>query len=554
MLRKRLGEILIAEGVINSEQLEMALSEQKELGLKLGEYLENEGLLTEETLIQSLTKQLGIKFVDLAHIHIKEDILNMLPEELTRKNQVLPISVENGKLVVAMSDPLDYFVAEEIRGIAGLKVEPVMAKREVIDQSIKKYYGRSTSEKALSDFVKNKPKQIKPESGLSEKENAPIINFVDSVIETAIRNKASDIHIEPNEDELRVRFRIDGVLRQYITTDIETTQLVVSRLKIMSNLKITERRKPQDGRSNYIIDGRRVDLRISTLPIGSYEKVVIRILDKHSFNLERKNLGFTKYANEKYEEMKSKPNGIIIVTGPTGSGKTTTLYTMLSELNSMEKNIVTVEDPIEFHFKGMNQVQVNSSVGLTFSDGLRSILRQDPDIVMIGEIRDKETAEIAVRAALTGHLVLTTLHTNDSVSTISRMVDMGVEPFLLSTTLSGIISQRLVRKVCDNCQSGYKASTGEKKLLGVSVEADLELVKGNGCELCSHTGYKGRKALFEMLSIDNHIKELVENGAKYSELNRYVEEQKIPTLKTYAAELVINHETTTEELLRVTYL
>lgn len=554
MKKKRLGEILIAEGVIDSAQLDTALSKQKELGLKLGEYLESEGILTEETLIQSLTKQLGIKVIDLGLIHIKEDVVNMIPEELARKNQVLPVSIENGKLVVAMCDPLDYFVAEEIRVIAGLKVEPVMAKRESIEQSIKKYYGRSTSEKALSDFVKNKPKQLKPEVDASEKENAPIINFVDSVIETAIRNKASDIHIEPDEDELRIRFRIDGVLRQYITTDIETTQLVVSRIKIMSNLKITERRKPQDGRAIYEIDGRRVDLRISTLPIGSYEKVVIRILDKQSFNLERRNLGFTSYANDKYEEMKNKPNGIIIVTGPTGSGKTTTLYTMLSELNSMDKNIVTVEDPIEFHFKGMNQVQVNPAVGLTFADGLRSILRQDPDIVMIGEIRDKETAEIAVRAALTGHLVLTTLHTNDSVSTISRMVDMGVEPFLLSTTLSGIISQRLVRKVCENCKTDYVASAGEKNLLGVPQVKDLKLVKGAGCELCSHTGYKGRKALFEMLSIDKQIKGLVESGAKYSELNKYVEEEQIPTLKSYAADLVRNQETTIEELLRVTYL
>jgi type IV pilus assembly protein PilB len=554
MAKKRLGEILLAEGIITPEQLDIALSKQKELGLKLGEYLEKEGILTEEALIQALNKQLNIKFVDLLHMHVTEDIINMIPEEIARKNQVLPIAIENGKIVVAMKDPLDYFATEEIRVLVGLKVIPVMAYRENLDQAIKKYYGRSTSEKALSDFVKNKPKQTKSEVDVIEKENAPIINFVDSVIENAIRNKASDIHIEPDEDELRIRFRIDGVLRQYISTDIETTQLVVSRIKIMSNLKITERRKPQDGRAVYEIDGRRVDLRISTLPVGNYEKVVIRILDKKSFNLERKNLGFTQYANEKYEEMKSKPNGIIIVTGPTGSGKTTTLYTMLSELNSIEKNIVTVEDPIEFHFKGMNQVQINPSVGLNFADGLRSILRQDPDIVMIGEIRDKETAEIAVRAALTGHLVLTTLHTNDSISTISRMVDMGVEPFLLSTTLSGIISQRLVRKACPNCKKEYEASSGEKKLLGVSEENSLMLVKGSGCELCSNTGYNGRKALFEMLSVDKHIKSLVESGAKYSELNKYVEEEKIPTLKSYAVDLVLNKETTIEELLRVTYL
>lgn len=554
MQKKRLGELLIAENIITKEQLEEALVKQKQMGLKLGEYLEKVGILTEEVLIQTLKKQLNLRFIDLSKIHIQDDIINMLPEELAQKYEVLPISVENGKMLLAMKDPLDYYAMEDIRVLVGLRVIPALTYRETLSQAIKKYYGRSVAEKALTEFVKNNQRNVKEEVENIEQDNAPIMKFINSVIENAIRNKASDIHIEPDMDELRIRYRIDGVLRQSMTTSIDTANSIASRIKIMARLKITEKRKPQDGRAVYEVDGRRVDLRISTLPIGDFEKIVIRILDKQSFQLERSNLGLNQAEDQKYEEMIKKPNGIVLVTGPTGSGKTSTLYTMLSELNSVEKNIVTVEDPIEFHFKGMNQVQINPAVGLTFAEGLRSILRQDPDIVMVGEIRDKETAEIGIRAALTGHLVLSTLHTNDSISTISRLIDMGIEPFLISSTLSGIIAQRLIRKVCPECSHEYEASEGEKSMLKYSHSESLTLVKGKGCDLCNHSGYKGRTAIFEMLSIDNELKGLIENGAKYSELQNYIDNSTIDTLKDNAIKLVLDKSTTLEEMIRVTYL
>lgn len=554
MQKKRLGELLIAENIITKEQLEEALVKQKQMGLKLGEYLEKVGILTEEVLIQTLKKQLNLRFIDLSKIHIQDDIINMLPEELAQKYEVLPISVENGKMLLAMKDPLDYYAMEDIRVLVGLRVIPALTYRETLSQAIKKYYGRSVAEKALTEFVKTNQRNVKEEVENIEQDNAPIMKFINSVIENAIRNKASDIHIEPDMDELRIRYRIDGVLRQSMTTSIDTANSIASRIKIMARLKITEKRKPQDGRAVYEVDGRRVDLRISTLPIGDFEKIVIRILDKQSFQLERSNLGLNQTEDKKYEEMIKKPNGIVLVTGPTGSGKTSTLYTMLSELNSVEKNIVTVEDPIEFHFKGMNQVQINPAVGLTFAEGLRSILRQDPDIVMVGEIRDKETAEIGIRAALTGHLVLSTLHTNDSISTISRLIDMGIEPFLISSTLSGIIAQRLIRKVCPECSHEYEASEGEKSMLKHSHSESLTLVKGKGCDLCNHSGYKGRTAIFEMLSIDNELKGLIENGAKYSDLQKYIDNSTIDTLKDNAIKLVLDKSTTLEEMIRVTYL
>lgn len=554
-MRRRLGELLLAEGIITQAQLDEALDRQKQMGMKLGEYLEHTGLLTEEKLIDVLQKQLKLKVIDLDSLHIKDEIISLISEETAERFSLLPIGLENGRLLLAMRDPLDYFALEEVKKIVGLQVIPVITQRKKLENSIKKYYGKSVAEKAIGEFVKQNFSQAKEESEVQDDEgNTPIMRFINTILENAIRRKASDIHIEPDMDELRIRYRIDGVLVEAMKTDIETAPSIVGRMKIISGLNITEKRKPQDGRSQFTVDGRRVDLRVSTLPVSSGEKVVIRILDKNNFTLGRESLGFSDEENRIFEKMVEKPHGIVLVTGPTGSGKTTTLYTALNELNTPEKNIVTVEDPIEYDFKGINQVQINHSVGLTFASGLRSILRQDPNIIMVGEIRDAETAQIALRAALTGHLVLSTLHTNDSMSAVARLMDMGIEPFLLSTTLVGVISQRLVRKVCPKCGVDHVATDAQKRLLGHDLEEELVIKRGGGCEYCSHTGYKGRIALFEMVEFDGEIKKAVEQGASHSELITLVETKEVKLLKDKGAEKVIDGTTTLEEYLRVTYL
>lgn len=555
MKKKRLGEILVAEQVITEEQLQEALKLQKELGLKLGEVLEQQGWVTEEKVINSLQKQLGIRLVNMDHIQINQEALNSLPEEMAKKYEVIPLDIENGQLILAMKDPLNYFAIEDIRMGIGLRIKPVIAYREELDNAIKKYYGKSVAEKALGQYVKqNKTVQKNKKEEKVDEENAPIMKFINTTIENAIRNKASDIHIEPEENELRIRFRIDGVLNENLTTSSDIVEPVVSRIKIMSGLDITEKRKPQDGRSFYTFEGKKVDLRISILPVSNGEKVVIRILDKSNFVVNKNFLGMTENEIKKYTHMIKKPHGIVLITGPTGSGKTTTLYSMLNELNDPYKNIVTVEDPIEFNFTGINQVQVNNGVGLNFAEGLRSILRQDPDVIMVGEIRDNETAEIAIRSALTGHLVLSTLHTNDSIGTISRLLDMGIEPFLIASTLNGIIAQRLVRKNCEHCKAPYKASDTEKKILGVKLDRNITIYKSKGCNACNHSGYKGRTAVFEMLYLDSDYKKAIEEEKSYSYLQSMAKQKKMSSLRVSTSRKVLSGETSIEELMRVTYL
>ncbi|KLU58551.1 type II secretion system protein E [Peptococcaceae bacterium CEB3] len=569
--RKRLGEILMAGGVISSGQLEEALKAQKALGLRLGEVLIRQGLVTEEDILRTMQNQLGLPYVDLNRVVVPEQVLQLLPEAVVRKYGVLPLETQNAQLLVAVSDPTDYFALDDLRLAAGMMVKPCLAKKGDILKAIDRYYGRSEAEKAARDYARQTgvvPLAATAQAGLGsagvsggtnalvdlDDESTPIIKFLNTIIENAVNNSASDVHIEPLEEELRVRFRLDGVLREIMRTPVAMAGPVVSRVKIMSDLNIAERRLPQDGRISYQVGGKMIDLRVSTAPTMFGEKVVLRILDKAGVILEKEALGLPPREQELFDRLISRPYGIVLVTGPTGSGKTTTLYTMLNQLNTAEKNIITLEDPVEFNFEGVNQIQVNPKAGLTFAAGLRSILRQDPDIIMVGEMRDNETAEIAVRSALTGHLVLSTIHTNDAAGAVTRLMDMDIEPFLLSASLLGIISQRLVRRVCPQCSAEYAAGSKEVGLLGLPEGTDVVLKRGQGCSFCHGSGYKGRIAIFEIMPITAGHRQLIDRRASADELKAFAVQQGMTTLKEAAAALVRTGVTTIDEMLRVTYV
>lgn len=563
--RKRLGEILIAGGVISPTHLEEALALQKSFGLRLGEVLIKQGWVTEEDILRTMQSQLGLPSIDLSRVVVPEQILLLLPEKVVRKYTVLPVEMNNAQLLVAMSDPTDYFAIDDLRLASGMMVKPCLARKGDILQAIDRFYGRSEAETAAREYAKQLG--VVPVAAMSQtstidaagmevvdEDSTPIIKFLNTIIENAVNNHASDIHIEPIDEELRVRFRIDGVLREILRTPISMANPVVSRVKIMADLNIAERRLPQDGRISYLVGGKSIDFRVSTTPTMYGEKVVLRILDKSSVILEKEALGLVGKDLQTFEELITRPYGIVLVTGPTGSGKTTTLYTALNQLNSPEKNIVTLEDPVEFNFKGVNQMQVNPKAGLTFATGLRSLLRQDPDIIMVGEMRDNETAQIAVRSALTGHLVLSTIHTNDAASSITRLMDMEIEPFLLSASILGIISQRLVRRICPQCMTQYEAGTTEHSLLGIPADTRLVLKKGQGCTYCNKSGYKGRIAIFEMMPIKAGHRQLIDRRATADELRNYAIDQGMTTLKHAATRLVLEGVTTVDELLRVTYV
>jgi type IV pilus assembly protein PilB len=562
--RKRLGEILITGGAISQSQLEEALSLQRSMGLRLGEVLIKQGLVSEEDILRTMQSQLGLPSIDLNRLVVPEQVLRALPENVVRKYTVLPVELNNAQLMVAMSDPTDYFALDDLRLAAGMMIKPCLAKKGDILLAIDRFYGRSGAEKAAREYAKKMgvtsvamtqmASLSAAEGVVIDEESTPIVKFLNTIIENAVNNHASDIHIEPIEEELRVRFRIDGVLREIMLTPISMANPVVSRVKIMADLNITERRLPQDGRISYYVGGKMIDLRVSTTPTMYGEKVVLRILDKSSIILDKEALGLSENDLKLFQGLISKPYGIVLVTGPTGSGKTTTLYTILKELNVPEKNIMTLEDPVEFNFKGVNQMQVNPKAGLTFATGLRSILRQDPDIIMVGEMRDNETAQIAVRSALTGHLVLSTIHTNDAASSIARLMDMEIEPFLISASILGIISQRLVRRVCQQCATEYEAGPLEHTLLDISQETKIILKRGQGCPYCNKSGYKGRIAVFEIMPITAGHRQLIDRRATADELRVYALNQGMMTLKHSAARLVLEGITTIDELLRVTYV
>lgn len=554
--RKRLGEILVEAGCVTEEHIQKALKIQKETGDKLGEILVKEGYVNEEQILKVIESQFGIQYVDITKVYIDAEAVKMIPEELCRKHAVAAIEVANGEITLAMKDPLNYYAIEDIKLTAALPIKPVISSEAAIYSTIEKYFGKQNAEKAVQEFEKefvSTDAKTEAVETVREIDNAPIVKYVNSIIENSIRNNASDIHIEPEDDCIRVRIRVDGILNEIMKSPLNMLNAIITRIKVMADMNVAEKRVPQDGRIAFKIENRNIDLRVSTIPTIYGEKTVMRVLDKTNFLLSKSNLGLSPHNLEIFDRLVEKPYGIILVTGPTGSGKTSTLYTILSEINDIKKNIITLEDPVEYNLKGINQIQLNSKAGLTFAAGLRSILRQDPDIVMVGEIRDSETAEIAIRSALTGHLVLSTLHTNDAPGVISRLTDMGIEPFLVSSSLIGIIAQRLVRKICPHCKKEHIPDERDMDLLGIELTEEKKIYKGAGCKLCGHSGYKGRTAIFEIMEITKDLRVLIDQRAPTENLRDQAVEEGMATLRESCKQMIFDGVTTVEEMIRITY-
>jgi type IV pilus assembly protein PilB len=547
--RKRLGDLLVESGVITPEQLDYALA-TKTRDEKLGDFLIKENFLTEQQLIEVLEFQLGIPHINLNQYTIDQDVLNLVPAELVKRTNIMPVRREKNKLFIAMADPMDYFAIEEVRMATGCQIETSIAAKDDLFRTITKYYDLQVSmDEALSDLGIKNTDTLQTQEIIDEE--SPIVRLVNQIIANGVAQRASDIHFDPHETEFKVRYRVDGVLRTERSLPKHMQSVITARVKIMGNLNITESRIPQDGRIKTTVNFKPVDIRLSTLPTVFGEKIVMRILDLSNAANDIDKLGFTQRNEALFRKMIERPNGIVLITGPTGSGKSSTLYAALSNLNDEEVNIITVEDPVEYQLEGINQIQVKEEVGLTFAAGLRSILRQDPDIVMIGEIRDLETASIATRASLTGHLVLSTLHTNSAVESISRMQDMGIEPFLLSSSLVGIVAQRLVRRVCRDCAQEIPANQREKEIFaeaGLTVET---VQRGRGCASCGNTGYRGRLAVHEILPIDRQIKDFILARTNSNIIRDYMKESGYNSLLEDGLLKVLDGVTTTEEVLRV---
>ena len=549
----KIGELLLYAGKISSQELKEGLKAQEGTTRKLGEVLVELGYVTQDDIVEVLEFQLGFPRIDLNRYDINQSVVNLLPESIVKKYKVIPIDKRDGKLIVAMVDPLNFFAVDDIKLYTKMDLESVLATSEDIDKVIERYYTGSKTNKVIQEFTEGALYEDDYEEVEDEEvASAPIVRLINSLFEQAVRSKASDIHIEPYADELRVRFRIDGDLREITSLPKSNLSAVVTRIKIIGKMNIAEKRVPQDGRVETRIQDREIDMRISTLPTVYGEKIVLRLLDKTSFNFTKEGLGLSKHNLQLFDNILKSPYGMILVTGPTGSGKTTTLYTVLRELNQIEKNIITVEDPVEYRLGGINQVQVNVKTGLTFASGLRSILRQDPDIVMVGEIRDGETAEIAVRAAITGHLVLSTLHTNDSPSTIARLVDMGVEPYIVSSAVVGIVSQRLVKTLCSECKEAYEIDHKEKRMLGLDENETMVLHRPVGCNACN-AGYSGRAAVHEIMPVNEGIRKLIDAGETTDIIRKKALDQGMTTLFQSALDLAVQGKTSFEEVMRVGY-
>ena len=546
--KKRLGDLLIESGSITREQLEEALA-QKPNDLKLGDALIQQGIITEQQLIEVLEFQLGIPHVSLYNYPVENQVIDLVTKDIVNKYHLIPLKIENDRLYVAMSDPMDFFAIDDLRLSTGFLIERTIATKDDIARAISKYYEIDDSMDELLSDIKGERKELEEEQITDEE--SPVVRLVNQVIQFAVQNRASDIHFDPQETKLQIRYRVDGHLRTERSLPKHMQKVLTARVKIMANLNITESRVPQDGRIKININMKPIDLRVSTLPTVYGEKMVLRVLDMSSTLNQLNKLDLHPINERRFRKMIEQPNGIILITGPTGSGKSSTLYATLNHLNDEETNVITVEDPVEYRLEGINQVQVNSNVGLTFAKGLRSILRQDPDIVMVGEIRDTETAEIAVRASLTGHLVLSTLHTNDSIATIARLIDMGVEPFLVAASLAGIVSQRLVRRVCRDCGEVEQATEREKEIFkkrGISI---TEVTRGKGCGNCNMTGYKGRIALQEVLVMDDVIRKKIMNNEPMTAIRQYAIKKSTIFLIDDGLVKVKHGLTTTEEVLRV---
>lgn len=577
LFKERLGKQLVNANVITNEQLDKALDIQTRTGKRLGEILSKEGYINKKVLYEFLEKQLGVPHVDLEDIDLPDNVVKSVNENIARRHKLVPVEKENSTLKVAMSDPMNIFSVDDLRLATGMEIVPLLADEEQILAILNKYYDKSKSQavsgetdieepKKVIDFeeeIKKVNEEIDVEISqeeeeeeiiqISDIENAPIVKMVNILFNKAVASHASDIHMEPYEDCVMIRYRIDGQLVEVMKYDKKILPSLVARIKIISGLNIAEKRIPQDGRIAMKIDGSAYDMRVSVLPTMFGEKVVIRIADKDGFNVTKKELGFFEDDMEKFNSILSHPHGIVLVTGPTGSGKSTTLYTALKELCKPNVNILTVEDPVECTIRGVNQVQVNVKAGLTFAAALRSFLRQDPDIIMVGEIRDGETAEIAVRAAITGHLVLSTLHTNDAPSSLSRIIDMGIEPFLISSAVVGVIAQRLVRRLCIKCRTEYEPDSNEKQALGLGEEENVKIYKPKGCSHCNNTGYKGRIAVYEIMTISSEERDLISKNVTSDTLKDAAIKNGMKTLRENCSRLVKSGVTSIDEMFRVTY-
>lgn len=563
MAYKRLGDLLIAAGTITPEELDMGLQRQKETKERLGAALISAGIITEAELIEALRLQLGIEYIDLSKTTIPISMAQVVPKNIAKQFQVVPVRMERDELYLAMSDPMNFYAIEEVKKAVRKKIVPMIATTEGVEHAILVLYGNEGAARAIEAMKREAPTE--EDNGeeaqftgniLNDNINdAPTIRLVNSIIERAILERASDIHIEPKEKELQVRMRIDGVLRKILTIPKNLQNSVISRLKIMSGMDIAERRVPQDGRFNVKNKKREFDLRVNSLPTVYGEKIVARLLDKRAGYLTPDSIGLMGDNLKKYQRAIHCTSGVILIAGPTGSGKSSTMNTMISQLNTEEVNVVTLEDPVEYNIDGVNQMQINEKTGMDFANGLRAILRQDPDIIAVGEIRDGETAQISMRAAITGHVVLSTIHTNDAVGTIERLEDIGVEPYLIATALRAVISQRLVRRICPKCKKSYEATDEEVRRLGLSTEHKHIFYRGEGCADCFNTGYRGRIGVFEILEITPEIRLLISQQAGRPAIEQELASahSEFKTLRENAIQLVEEGITTAEEVQRVIY-
>lgn len=556
----RIGDVLVAAGAITEEQLQEGLAKQKETGRKLGNALVDLGFISNDMLITVLTTQLGIDYIELKGAKIEEKVIHMVPENMVTKYQVIPIEIDPDNpniLKVAMADPMDIMAMDDIGLVTNLQVEPMLASEEGIRNAIDKYYGSAQAMEAAEAYRQEQQNVLgggDEEEGNEEIDNSPIVLLVKQIIEGGVRQRASDIHIEALENSVRVRYRIDGALKQVMSYDLSILAGITARIKIIGGMDIAEKRKPQDGRITIMVDRREFDVRVSILPTVFGEKTVMRLTSKDGLTKPKSALGFDAEQEKVFDNILSNPHGIILVTGPTGSGKSTTLYTSLSELNTEDVNIITVEDPVEANINGINQVQVNNKADMTFAAALRSILRQDPDIIMIGEIRDGETAGIAVQAAITGHLVVSTLHTNSAASTITRLIDMGIESYIAGDAVVGVIAQRLVRRLCTTCKQPRLVEDDERVQLGVPAdEEDVIIYEPQGCPLCNDTGYSGRIGVYEMMPVSRELQAVIASGATADVIEKQALKEGMLTLKMGAAKHVLDGITSIAEMNKIVH-
>ena len=568
----RLGELLTKASLISQEQLKEALKVQKETGGKLGETLIKLGFVSEEDITECLSQQFGVPSINLSHFEIDPSVIKLIPSDVARKYNILPVNKTGATITIAMADPTNVFAMDDIKFMTGYNVEPVVASELGIKAAIDNYYGSTSSlelKKVMEDLqqaesadleVLEEGEELDVEALAEGAEEAPVVKLCNLILTDAIKRGASDIHVEPYEKEYRVRFRIDGILYEIMNPPLKLKDAITSRLKILSKLDISEKRLPQDGRIKLRMKlndkNKELDFRVSVLPTLFGEKIVLRLLDKDNLRLDMTKLGFEPESLAKFEEAIFKPWGMVLVTGPTGSGKTNTLYSALSKVNSPEVNIMTAEDPVEFNLPGVNQVQMKESIGLNFAATLRSFLRQDPNIILVGEIRDFETAEIAIKAALTGHLVLSTLHTNDAPSTINRLMNMGIEPFLVATSVQLIAAQRLARRICSNCKEPVEMAPQALINLGYKKEevGTFTVYKGRGCDKCNNTGYKGRVALIEVMTINDAMRDLILSGGTAIDIRKQAAEDGMITLRRSGLIKIKDGVTTVEEVVRETVL